>query len=1005
MNMSEENRQGAGERHILSPAVAVTAGYLLLVLLWILVVDEWWGHRAGASALENVNMVLVWGLVGLSTAVVYFGVRAAGREGRAVPPIARQSADGVPGLILRTDAGGRLQSWNTEAAARLALDGTWRGRSLVESAADAEAPALRNALQAALQKGAATLEVRLRTADGVSAPFLVDLRREDAGKGLVLTALDIGAVSHSRRQLATRERQFRQMVETVPQLVAVVVGDQIAYVNPAGALLLGAQDAEEVVGRAWAELHRDPTPQKPAMLRRVDGTTFEAEIQEMPIIHDDRVATLVEARDITEASRALAALRESERRLRTVLGVVDDAIILADDRGVIHAFNQAAERLFGLPQHEAIGQPLDSLAPERHAAALRNLPGTPSLDIEGCAVDGRVFPMRVSIHEVRNGARRLFLCLAHDLSSERESAMRLDIAETVMEATSEGVMVTDAQGIVLWVNSAFCRISGYERAEVIGEDSALLKAGIRGGEDAPLWSEVQARGEWAGEMWNRRKDGEIYPEWLTLKAVRDENGEPVRLVAVFSDISRHKRAEETIKHLTYYDAVTRLPNRYLFHDRLSQSLERAQRSGTLVAAVMVSLDRFRTINETLGHNVGDTLLRAISDRLVEAVRAPDTVARLRGDTFCCILGELHRSRDATPVVNRILEAFASSFVVSGHELFVTVRVGISVYPLDGVDLDDLINKAEKAMNRSKTTGENSYQFYTPEMHADSVERLRLETDLRKAANNDQLVLHYQPKISAVDGRLVGAEALVRWQHPEYGMISPGRFIPIAEETGLIETIGNWVLRETCRQIRAWQDADLAVVPVGVNFSANQFRRAELVDMVTSILADYGVGPHLLEAELTESAVMQNADVAVRRLEGLHDAGVTLAIDDFGTGYSSLSYLRRFPLDRLKIDRSFVQDLGTSEAGEEIVSAIIAMAHSLSLKVVAEGVETAEQLEQLGRLNCDEIQGFLFSRPVPAADFEEILRNGGFPMPASPRKAAAGSKRKTNARRRASASQG
>lgn len=987
-------RSGAGWPR-LSPATAYTLGYLLVALLWILIIDEWWEHRTGTAAPAQFDNILVWGLAVLSAAILYAGLRlggAAAKEGDCEP--SAPGSEDVPGLVLRADSSGRLRSWNTEAASRLGLDASWRGRPLSELAADAEALALRQTLQDAKANGEATAEVRLRTAEGVSRPFLFAVRPAEAGAqaGLLLTALDLGDVARGRRQLAARERQFRHMVEAVPQMVAVVVDEHIAYINPAGALLLGAQDASEVMGRSWPELHRRSSPDAPAMLRRLDGSTFEAEIQELPIFHDNAVATLVEARDITEASRALSALRESERRLDAVLDTVRDAVIIADQHGIIHGFNGMAERMFGLPRHEAVGRSAEALVPEsrrtelqdflaRHNAEFGGAVGT--VDLEGQNQEGRVFPLRLRLNAMRSGNRRLFVWVAHDMSAERDTALRLKIAEAVTEATSEGVMITDARGIVQWVNSAFCRISGYDREEVIGEDAALLKSGIRGGDgQAPLWSEVRARGEWSGEMWNRRKDGEVYPEWLTLKAVRDDNGDPVRLVAVFSDISRHKRAEETIKHLTYYDAVTRLPNRYLFHDRLSQTLDRANRSGTLVAAVMISLDRFRTINETLGHSVGDTLLRAISERLVEAVRGHDTVARLRGDTFCCILGDLHRSRDATPVVNRVLDAFAPSFMVGGHELFVTVRIGISVYPLDGVDLDDLINKAEKAMNRSKASGENSYQFYTPEMHADSVERLRLETDLRKAVKNDQLVLYYQPKICSETGKVLGAEALVRWQHPELGMVSPGRFIPIAEETGLIEAIGDWVLQETCRQIRAWQDAGTTVVPISVNFSANQFRRAGLVDMVAEVLRSWNVDASLLEAELTESAVMQNADVAVQRLEALHEAGVSLAIDDFGTGYSSLSYLRRFPLDRLKIDRSFVQDLGTSEAGEEIVSAIIAMAHSLNLRVVGEGVETVEQLEQLRRLKCDEIQGFLFSRPLPADEFEKILRTEAFDLPAS-----------------------
>jgi diguanylate cyclase (GGDEF)-like protein/PAS domain S-box-containing protein len=570
----------------------------------------------------------------------------------------------------------------------------------------------------------------------------------------------------------------------------------------------------------------------------------------------------------------------------------------------------------------------------------------------------------------------MFTLVIRDVSERKALYSRLAMTEKVLEATSEGVILSDAAGNILWVNGGFSRISGYSRDEAIGQTTRLLKSGLQGPSFyQQMWEALQSEGEWAGEIWNRRKDGEAYPEWLTIKTIHDENGQPERFVGVFSDISKHKRAQETIRHLTYYDPVTRLPNRYLFQDRLSQAMERARRSDRRVALVLVSLDRFKTINETLGHQVGDALLREVAQRLTTSVRGEDTVSRLRGDTFCCVLAELNHTHDANPVINRILDAFTQPFLINEHELFITSSLGISMFPLDGAEIDDLLQKAESAVSRSKERAENSYHFYTPEMNANSMERLRLETDLRKAINRDELVLYYQPKVEVATGRLLGAEALVRWRHPEYGMVPPGRFIPIAEDTGLILPIGSMVLHQACHQIKDWLDQGLEAVPVAVNLSAHQFRQTELVQAITRVIADAGIPRGLIELELTESAVMRNADTAVMLLNELHGLGLTIAIDDFGTGYSSLSYLKKFPIDRLKVDRSFVQDLGTNQAGEEIVGAIIALAHSLKMSVIAEGVENSRQLDMLRELKCEEVQGFYFGRPVPADEFAKLLKAG------------------------------
>lgn len=440
--------------------------------------------------------------------------------------------------------------------------------------------------------------------------------------------------------------------------------------------------------------------------------------------------------------------------------------------------------------------------------------------------------------------------------------------------------------------------------------------------------------------------------------------------------SQHRRAEETIWQLTYYDPLTGLPNSFLFRDRMAEAMARARSHDFAVALAMISLHRFKQVNESLGYATGDALLCEVAARLSTAVGAKDTVARLRGDTFCCVLADLAHSTDATPAIERLAQAFDGVFRPNGHELFAAASIGISIYPDDGSEIDDLMRKAETAINRTRHHAPaRNYRFYVPEMNVDGRERLWLETELRKAIGQGDLMLYFQPKFATATEQLVGAEALLRWRHPETGLISPTRFIPVAEESGLILPLGDWVLREACLQIRQWRKRGLRPVRIGVNLSGHQFHQPDLVETVLTVLDETGVDPHLIELELTESAVMHKPEVIAARMLELHQAGIRFAIDDFGTGYSSLAHLKSFPLDKLKIDRSFIHDLGTSDASREIVAAIIAMAHSLHLTVVAEGVEKPAQLELLRRLGCDEIQGYYFSQALPAVRFADVLAAG------------------------------
>ncbi len=465
----------------------------------------------------------------------------------------------------------------------------------------------------------------------------------------------------------------------------------------------------------------------------------------------------------------------------------------------------------------------------------------------------------------------------------------------------------------------------------------------------------------------------------------DAQGQAVWMAGTVQDISERKHAEEKIRYLAYYDGLTGLPNRQSFKERLDQALQLARRHGRSMAILYLDLDNFKRINDTLGHTVGDLLLSAVAERLRHSVRNSDrvarsgvedlsgNVARLGGDEFTVLLAEIEHIEDAATVARRILDLLSQPLNLAGHEVVSTPSIGIAVFPNDGQDVDNLLKNADTAMYHAKEAGKNTYQFYAESMNARAVERLSLEGKLRKALEHEELLLYYQPQVDAHSGRIVGVEALIRWCNPDLGMVSPVDFIPLAEDTGIIVAIGEWVLRTACAQNRAWQTAGFAPIHVSVNLSSLQFRQRDLTAMISRVLMDTGLDPKFLELELTESVIMHNASETIAALHELKEMGLALSVDDFGTGYSSLSYLKRFPLDTLKIDRSFVKDINADSDDAAITTAIIAMAHSLNLKVIAEGVETEQQLAFLRQKGCDQVQGYLFSKPIPVADCTQLLK--------------------------------
>ncbi len=563
------------------------------------------------------------------------------------------------------------------------------------------------------------------------------------------------------------------------------------------------------------------------------------------------------------------------------------------------------------------------------------------------------------------------------LEIERKTAGdELKLAASVFKENVEAIMIADKDTRILRVNPAFTRITGYSADEAVGHSTRLLKSGRH--DEAfyeDFWRSLLEDNVWQGEIWNRHKDGGIFPVWQTISVVRDAAGDIEHFISIFSDISEKKMSEERIYHLAHYDVLTGLPNRTSFQNEFEDTLLHAGRHGRQVALLFLDLDHFKLINDASGHPVGDELLKQVAQRLKETVREEDTVARLGGDEFTVLLCDIHSVENISLVAEKILHQLAKPFRLDHTEVVITASIGISLFPDDGSDVSTILKNADTAMYRAKEQGRNTFQFFTTEMNTRALERLSLESALRTALKRNEFLLHYQPQVDMQSGKIIGLEALVRWQHPEQGLVLPDVFIPVAEESGLIVPLGEWVIKEACTQYKCWRDEGLSAGRVAVNLSGRQFVRQDLVSMVRDVLHETGVEPQHLELELTESTIMEHVDETIETFLALRKLGVHLSIDDFGTGYSSMAYLKRFTIDKLKIDRSFVRDLASDSDDAAIVTATIAMAHNLNLTVIAEGVETEGQLQFLKDHGCEQMQGYYFSRPLPAAEVTELLRSG------------------------------
>lgn len=563
--------------------------------------------------------------------------------------------------------------------------------------------------------------------------------------------------------------------------------------------------------------------------------------------------------------------------------------------------------------------------------------------------------------------------LRDELSERQKAEEQLRLWAKVYESSREGIFITDSNKTIISVNRAFTDISGFPQEEVIGRYPYLFEPDPDEQQFLDsIWQAVDNAGHWQGEMHGRHENGEPYPVRVEITAARNLQGDVVNYIVIFSDISAWKESEERIRYLAHHDYLTGLPNRSLLRDRLELAMTHARRLKSGVAILFIDLDRFKTINDSLGHHVGDLLLQQVAGRLKACVRQEDTVSRLGGDEFVIILGDIDNAYAAGKVAAKVENAVRQPYHINETEFHITISTGISIFPDDGEDIDTLLMNADAAMYHAKDNERNNYQFFTSKLNAKAKEKLTIETNLRRALERSELILHYQPQLDLITGRITGLEALVRWRRPEEGLISPAKFIPLAEETGLIIPIGEWVLQTAAAQMKEWQAKGLCDLVMAVNVSPRQFKEKNFPGMVETVLIQTGLEPCFLELELTEGLLMQDPKGAAAVLNRLKELGIQVSLDDFGTGYSSLSYLKRFPIDCLKIDKTFVHEITTDASNAVIVNAVISLAHNMNMRVIAEGVESQEQLAYLRAHHCDKIQGYYFCPPLSSKEITSFL---------------------------------
>ena len=662
----------------------------------------------------------------------------------------------------------------------------------------------------------------------------------------------------------------------------------------------------------------------------------------------------------------------------TILQRMQEGALIFSDEGVIIQANKAAEKIIGFNGFDyydilfsslfAIEEEFEKISKELHCNQLYC--GSQILIHK----NGERFKAKIKISEISITGRLLYFVVFDNHTLQlREEAERA-LAEKIFMNIEESVLYTDKRGVILSVNPAFQIVTGYTEEEALGKRPNILQSGYHKKDfyDA-MWKEISEKGQWSGEIWNKRKNGEVFPEWLTIHAIVDDSGEVMNHVALFTDITDKKHKENQLQKLIRYDALTGTANRSLLNEELSTLIKTSQKYNQILAVLHLDLDRFKVINETLGHGYGDLMLKKVAARIKRMLKNKDVLARIGGDEFIIVLPNLKHVKEAVHISQDIILALKQPFYLYDQETYISASIGIGLYPFDGLQVEALLINAEKALNKAKSTGVNGFELYHEELqNVNNTRKRTIENKLHTALENDEVQVHYHPQVNLATGEVVGVEALLRWKEAELGQVSPGEFIPIAEETGLIIPISQWVIKKACEDVKSFHISGYPNLKVSINISGLHFTQENFVKDVVSLIENTNIHPHCVELELTESMIMPNAQDSISKLVTLKQLGLKLSIDDFGTGYSSLSYLQKFPIDTLKIDQSFIKNLSIYKDDSAIVIAIITMAKALNLEIIAEGVELKKHVDFLKKQKCDIIQGFYLSKPLPISDLQDFL---------------------------------